>query len=162
MTRASMRRGLVALTLVLTACNGADEPLAGSPVVSPSPVATTAPPTPDPAAEVRAFVTDFMEARMARDPDRARTFLGPDAAAQYDAGDGGLTLIGASNPHFDAWSFAALEAADANSFEVRVQVVEAYTGEEETTSFEENLFVGPGPDVDGELRPFVVRGAQRL
>jgi len=154
---------LVVLSTVSWSCTSSDD--APAPTVSPagSPaVATPTPsPTADPAAGVRAFVTDFMEARIGRDADRARSFLAPFAAEQYDDGEDGLTLIGTSNPHFESWEFVSIQAADANSYEVQVTVAEAYTESDETSSFEEVLFVGPGTDVDGQQRPFVIRGAGR-
>lgn len=155
---------LVTLAIVsaAAACTDGDEtgPPTTAPTVAP---ATTPEPTPtaDPDGEVRAFVTDFMEARMARDEQRARAYLAPFAAEQYDEGEDGLTLIGTSNPHFESWEFVSIQAADASSYEVQVVVTEVFTDSDRTSEFAEVLFVGPGTDVDGEQRPFVVRGAAR-
>jgi hypothetical protein len=103
-------------------------------------------------AGARAFVERFLEARQKGDEAGARAFLSAIARDQFDKGEGGLALLGS----FDGWELVSVNAADASSFEVTVRVREPAGG-----SFEETLFVGPGPDFDNVQRPWVVRGAMR-
>lgn len=103
----------------------------------------------------RRFVLDFMAARASGDEAAARLFLSPTAGGQYDDRPGGLSLTG-EGEGFEAWALLAIEAADANSSEVRVRV-ETTAGE----AWEELLFVGVGPGPDGVDRELTVRGAER-
>ena len=100
-------------------------------------------------AGVRDFVAAFLKARVAGDAPRARDFLSPTALEQYEKGTGGLSLTG--NPRFTEWELAAVEAGDADSWEVKVRM----------NGYREILFVGPGPDASGAQRPWIVRGARR-
>jgi hypothetical protein len=113
--------------------------------------------TPEPGTEkgARDFVTGFMQSRMARDERLARTLLSPTASGQFDKGEGGLTLTAT----YAGWDFVSVNAADASSFEVKVRVREKGAGGE--TVHTETLFVGPGPDLQGAQRPWVVRGVMR-
>ena len=54
---------------------------------------------------------------------------------------------------FMGWELVSVEAADANSYEVRVR----FSREDEPT--EELLFIGPGEDASGAQRTWIVRGA---
>jgi hypothetical protein len=137
-----------------------------SPAPSPQPRPATAPETtagpeivsdPEPGTEkgARAFVTGFLQARMAGDDRLARTYLSTIARDQYERAEGGLSLAGASGPRFTGWGFTSVDAADASSFEVKVEIRQG------GTAFTETLFVGPGPDLEGRQRPWVVRGALR-
>lgn len=126
------------------------------PPAMPVPVALPAQPG---EAGVREFVGELMKARLAGDAARARDFLSPTALEQYARGEGGLTLTAPSTgPLFADWDFAAVDAADASSWEVRVRI--QLTGQEGSI-FEETLSVGPGPDASETQRPWIVRGARR-
>jgi hypothetical protein len=150
----------------LVACAPVTSPAAGRPVPGEPGEAAHPPAMPVPVelparpgeAGVREFVTELMKARLAGNAARARDFLSPTALEQYDRGAGGLTLTAASGQRFTAWDFAAVEAADASSWEIRVRI--DLTGQEAQT-FEETLFVGPGPDASETQRPWIVRGARR-
>ncbi|HEX7180405.1 MAG TPA: hypothetical protein VF756_01080 [Thermoanaerobaculia bacterium] len=107
-------------------------------------------------AGAREFVAAFLDARVKGDEPRARDFLSPTALEQYEKGEGGLA-IGASGSR---WELVSLNAADANSYEATVRIYEKMTGGE-GSSFEEVLFVGPGPDASDTQRPWIVRGASR-
>jgi hypothetical protein len=96
-----------------------------------------------------------MKARVAGDEPRARDFLSPTALEQYGQGEGGLTLTGTSR--FAGWDFVSVNAADANAWEVTVRVRQEGAG----STFQETLFVGPGPDASGAQRTWIVRGAAR-
>jgi hypothetical protein len=110
-------------------------------------------------AGVREFVGELMKARLAGDAARARDFLSPTALEQYARSEGGLTLTAPSTgPLFADWDFAAVDAADASSWEVRVRI--QLTGQRAQT-LEETLFIGPGPDASETQRPWIVRGARR-
>jgi hypothetical protein len=129
------------------------EPLKHPPTVTLPDLATA----PEPGTEkgARDFVTGFMQSRMARDERLARAFLSPAASGQFDKGEGGLTLTAA----YAGWDFVSVNAADASSFEVTVKVREKEAGGE--TAHTETLFVGPGPDLQGTQRPWVIRGVMR-
>ncbi|HJX30107.1 MAG TPA: hypothetical protein VJ885_19555, partial [Thermoanaerobaculia bacterium] len=105
-------------------------------------------------AGARAFVDEFMTARVRGDQPRARDFLSPTALEQYGEGAGGLALIGPEGTPFSGWELLALNAADASSYEVTVLV-------HGNPDFEETFFIGPGPDASGTQRPWIVRGATR-
>lgn len=116
----------------------------------PAPVALPADPG---EAGARAFVEEFMAARVRGDQPRARDFLSPTALEQYE-GTGGLVLTGSEEEPFTGWELLGLNAADASSYEVVVQV-------RASPDFQETFFIGPGPDASGTQRPWIVRGATR-
>lgn len=109
----------------------------------------------------RDFVTAFLRARMARNERLARTFLSPTALDQYGREAGGLGLMETAASRFTGWDFVSVEAADANSFAVKVEIREQPAGGKGEASFTETLFVGPGPDLQGQQRPWIIRGAMR-
>lgn len=124
------------------------------PPALPAPVALPADPG---EAGARAFVDEFMAARVRGDQPRARDFLSPTALEQYleqEGGSGGLVLTGPEGAPFSGWELLGLNAADASSYEVTVLV---HAGPD----FEETFFIGPGPDASGTQRPWIVRGATR-
>lgn len=129
------------------------EPLKHPPTVALPELATA----PEPGTEkgARDFVTGFMQSRMARDERLARGFLSPTADGQFARGEGGLTLTAT----YAGWDFVSVNAADASSFEITVRVREKGAGGE--TVHTETLFVGPGPDLQGTQRPWVVRGVMK-
>lgn len=157
MHRALLTLALLALTAGCT--TGAEVepiPTPGEPTPSPTPEIT-----PDPATDPQAFVEVFMRHRLDGDTEAAAAFLGPQAKRQYDESDGGLRLVADDDPRFARWELVSLQAVDASSHEAEVRVYESYEDAGETSSFVEVLFVGPGPDHTGEVRPLVVRGALR-
>lgn len=101
-------------------------------------------------AGVREFVNTLMDLRMKGEEPQAQDFLSPAALEQFKRREGGLALTSMS---FMGWELVSVEAADANSYEVRVR----FKLEDETT--EELLFVGPGEDASGAKRTWIVRGA---
>lgn len=101
-------------------------------------------------AGVREFVNTLMDLRMKGEEPQAQDFLSPAALEQFKRREGGLALTSMS---FMGWELVSIEAADANSYEVRVR----FKLEDETT--EELLFVGPGEDASGAKRTWIVRGA---
>jgi hypothetical protein len=107
-------------------------------------------------AGVRAFVTEFMEARVRGDEPRARDFLSPTALEQYGQGGGDLKLTGSAGQEFTRWELLTLNAADASAWEVGVRL---HPGS--GTAVEETLFIGPGPDTSETQRAWIVRGATR-
>jgi hypothetical protein len=113
---------------------------------------------PEPGTErgARAFVTSFLQARMAGDDRLARTYLSAIARDQYEKGEGGLALTAPPGSRFSGWDFVSVQSIDASSFEVKL-TVRGPGGAAHT----ETLFVGPGPDLDGAQKPWIVRGAMR-
>lgn len=103
-------------------------------------------------AGVRAFLDEFMAARVRGDQPRARDFLSSTALEQY--GQGELTLAGAEGARWTRWELVSLNAADASSWEVKVRL-----HPESGSPVEETLFVGPGPDTSETQRAWIVRGA---
>jgi hypothetical protein len=87
---------------------------------------------------------------VAGDATRARDFLSPTALDQYDRHEKGLTFMAMS---FTGFEILSVNAADANSWEVRVRI----RREDEPTY--EVLFVGPGADTSDTQRTWIVRGA---
>lgn len=113
---------------------------------------------PEPGTEkgARAFVTSFLQARMAGDGRLALTHLSAIARDQYEKGEEGLALLAPPGSRFSGWDFVSVQAIDANSYEVKV-TVRGPGGATHT----ETLFVGPGPDLTGTQKPWIVRGAMR-
>ena len=103
-------------------------------------------------AGVREFLAAFLQARVIGDDTRARDFLSPNALDQYERHEQGLNLLAMSYTGFEILS---VNAADANSWEVRVRL------RREDEPVEEMLFVGPGADASGTQRTWIVRGAGR-
>jgi hypothetical protein len=135
---------------------------------SPAPLPAAMPqPGAEPGAEknatekgARDFVTGFLQSRMARAADQARTRLSPTARDQYEKNEGGLALTGSSEAGFADWELVSIAAADASSYEVKVRLREPPNGLSAGISYVETLFVGPGPDLAGRQRPWVIRGAR--
>lgn len=167
--------GLLVLAAGLAACTPSPTPAPGgggpAQAVEPAQAASTEPREPGHApalpapvslpsapgeAGVRAFVTEFMEARVRSDEPRARDFLSSIALEQYGRGEGGLTLTGAAGQGFTRWELLALNAADASAWEVEVRL---HPGG--GPAAEETLFIGPGPDASETRRAWIVRGATR-
>lgn len=151
-----MRSGLLAL-LILAGCvrEATQLPQETQPAPLPS-ASASAPDAPTQPADLseagaRAFVERFLEARQKGDEAGARASLSAIARDQFEQGEGGLKLLGP----FADWEVVAVNAADASSFEVQVRLREA------GGTFEETLFVGPGPDSGNVQRPWVIRGAMR-
>lgn len=113
----------------------------------PAPVALPAAPG---EAGVRAFLDEFMAARVRGDAARARDFLSPTALDQYES----LGLTASAGSTYAGWELVSLNAADASSYEVTVRV----RGD---STFVETLFIGPGPDASETQRPWIVRGVTR-
>jgi hypothetical protein len=113
---------------------------------------------PEPGTEqgARAFVTSFLQARMAGDDRLARVHLSAIARDQYENGEGGLALTAPPGSRFAGWDFVSVQSIDASSFEVKL-TVRGPGGAAHT----ETLFVGPGPDLDGAQKPWIIRGAMR-
>ncbi|MCC5951181.1 MAG: hypothetical protein JJU45_03705 [Acidimicrobiia bacterium] len=92
----------------------------------------------------RAVVDAFMDARVESAGD-AEEFLTPISNEQFTDD---LALYDVAS-----YEIAAVEGADANSFEVTVDVVDE-NGDERT----ETLFVGPGETIAGDQEAYVIRG----
>lgn len=125
-----------------------DEPRRHPPAL-PAPMALPSAPG---EAGVRELVSAFLQARVVGDDSMARNFLSPNALEQYERHEKGLNLLAMSYTGFEILS---VEAADANSWEVRVRI------RREDEPLEEILFVGPGEDMSGTKRTWIVRGAGR-
>jgi hypothetical protein len=97
----------------------------------------------DPEREALHAVRGFMDARV--DGSGAEEYL-TDQAVETVGDD--VVLYGVTS-----YEVGPLLGADANSYEVSVEVVD---GDGDRT---ETLFVGPG-EVDGELVPFAIRGIE--
>lgn len=103
-------------------------------------------------AGLREFLAAFLQARVIGDATRARDFLSPIALDQFERHEKGLNLVAIS---FTGWELLSVNAADANSWEIRVKM------RREDEPVEEMLFVGPGADTSGTQRTWIVRGAGR-
>lgn len=103
-------------------------------------------------ADVRRTVGAFMDARI--DGSGAERFLTENARSSYEAA--GLDLY---RPGYTGYEIVSLEAVDATSFEVVVEITDVSPGE--TRSVREILPVGPGESVDGEMRELAIRAAMR-
>lgn len=103
-------------------------------------------------AGLREFVSAFLQSRVIGDATRARDFLSPIALDQYERHERGVNLVAISYTGFEILS---VNAADANSWEVRVRM------RREDEPVEEMLFVGPGADTSGTQRTWIIRGAGR-
>jgi hypothetical protein len=161
-----VKRALAGLALLFACVACARETPAPPAAERPAAAATIPKPAaaePEPGTEkgARDFVTAFMKARMARDERLVRTWLSPTALDQYGNKEGGLGLMETAASRFTGWDFVSVEAMDANSFEVKVEIREQPAGGKSKDSFTETLFVGPGPDLKGQQRPWILRGAMR-
>lgn len=157
-----MRRPLAALALlgIFAACGTRE---AAPPPEVPAAEAPDKAAGPEPGTEqgARDFVTAFLRARMDRNERLVRTWLSPTALEQYKKGEGGLGLMETAASRFTGWDLLSAEAADANSYEVKVVIREQPAGGTGERSFTETLFVGPGPDLRGRQQPWIIRGAMR-
>jgi hypothetical protein len=108
---------------------------------------------------VRAFVTGFLRARMRGNQPRARAFLSANALSQY-AGGGEELLLNPphATPRYGAWEIVSVKAAGNDAFTVQVRVHPAQGGDKGET--DELLVVGPGNDVAGRQRPWIVRSVE--
>lgn len=127
---------------------------AATPTSAPTTVTTGADPTvttgasststavPSGEAGAVAVATAFFDARVAG------------SGAEEHLTDNGASIYPGEIPLYDvaAYDIGAVEGADANSFEITVSVT-TVDGSART----ETIGVGPGENVDGENRPFVVR-----
>lgn len=97
----------------------------------------------DPGVEASIAVGSFMNARVAG------------SGAEAHLTDEAREIYPDEIPLYDVAEFEVGDAlgADANSFEITVEVVDD-DGDART----ETMFVGPG-EIDGELSPFAIRGA---
>ena len=125
-----------------------DEPRMHPPAV-PAPVGLPSAPG---EAGVREFLSAFLQARVIGDATRARDFLSTGALDQFERHEKGINLVAIS---FTGFELLSVKAADANSWEVRVRM------RREDEPVEEMLFVGPGADMSGKQRTWIVRGAGR-
>lgn len=146
-------RPVLLLLLLLSAC--AREPAPPPETPEPLPVVPALPipievPSDPGEAGVRDFITIFMDLRLTGDDERLQDYLSANALQQF--GRQSLPLTAMS---FTGWELISLNAADANSWEARVRI------RREDDQVEELLFIGPGADVSGEQRPWIVRGAAR-
>lgn len=160
------RAAALPLFLILVACaapGGGSSPSAQEPAQEAAPDGPEHPPAlPAPVslpsepgeAGVRAFLDEFMAARIRGDQPRARDFLSSTALEQY--GQGSLTLTGTEGARLTRWELVSLNAADASSWEVKVRL-----HPESGSPAEETLFIGPGPDTSETQRAWIVRGAMR-
>jgi hypothetical protein len=103
-------------------------------------------------AGMREFVGAFLQARVVGDATLARDFLSPEALDQFERHEKGVNLVAIS---YTGWEILSVKAADASSYEVRVRI------RREDEPIEEMLFVGPGADISGTQRAWIVRGAGR-
>jgi hypothetical protein len=119
---------------------------------------TTAAEAPDDGTEPE--VPDAEDPADATDPEEAvRWFMDARVAgsgAEAHLTENGATIYPADIDLYEVASYevGAIEQADANSFEVTVEVTD-----DEGDTRTETLFVGPGESVDGASLPFAVRGA---
>lgn len=108
--------------------------------------------------EVRDAVSRFMRARIAG--MGAEDLLSPQARGQYQLHEGGLFLHApTSNPPYDRFEIQRTTQEYPTLWFVEVRIYEELTGEAQTGSFLEHLWVG-GP-VDGESREVLIQAAFR-
>lgn len=132
------------LLVVLCACPAkeASESTQKAPAARPIPLTVPADPG---EAGARAFVTAFMDLRIAGEEPRLQQYLASTAKKQF-----GPAAIPLTSMQYTGWELVSFAAADANSYEVRVRI------RREDEPVEEVLFVGPA-----EGRPWTIRGATR-
>ncbi|MGH2723491.1 MAG: hypothetical protein ACRDI0_04350 [Actinomycetota bacterium] len=113
---------------------------------------------------LRSFVRDFMNVRRAQAASALADLISAEALAQYERGEGGLSLNGPTeHPGFTelTYEIVGIEAVDAASYEVAVRITERFESGDGST-YRERLFVGPGQTVRGDSMPLVIRGAMRI
>lgn len=144
----------LALAVSLAAC-GAEEP---------GPGATLATDTAgDAEADVKRFVEQFLDARVAGEP--VDELMAADAAAAYAEHDTGLWLYDDTFPGGPGGLYEPLSvttelgAGGAWSANVRIRIT--WLGDSPPSEIVEVLTVGPGRNVAGEEKPLVVREAVR-
>jgi len=84
-------------------------------------------------------VVDFMQARLEKNMDKVSIFLTDNAKQQYL--QPGLSLFGASNPHFQEFEILENDQLDSAQFNIKVRIYEEYTGKGSVGYFDENLIV---------------------
>ncbi|HBL25320.1 MAG TPA: hypothetical protein DD490_00620 [Acidobacteria bacterium] len=166
------RRGAVLpllLCLLLPACSArggerAPEPplrphqdMPGDPPHPPALPAPMALPSAPGEAGVRAFATEFMDARQRGNEGLARNFLSAAASEVY--APGGLSLTGgAEGRSFSRWELASVEPAQDGAWKVQVRVFYP-GGSQGDVVFTETLVIGPGLDTSDTERTWIVREA---
>jgi hypothetical protein len=117
-----------------------------------------------PWAQVRAFVTKFMEFRV-KDIADADTFMSAEAKDAYDRHDGGLWLYSPSHEeHFVSFVVGDQVLQDVSTpddFVIEVGIRSMSPGQDQPAEFRETLLVGPGVTADGKDLPYVVLSAAR-
>ncbi len=104
---------------------------------------------------VRDFLGAFLQIRVMGDATRARDFLSETSLDQYERHSKGLTLVAVS---YTGWEVLTLEPEPGTD-----GVWKAHARlRSEDEPIEELLFVGPGPDLSGMERTWIVRRAGRL
>lgn len=92
--------------------------------------------TPQERAAVIQAVGGFLEKRMARDLEGARSYLSEEARGSLkEPGE----LVGVSNPHYSSFSIMIINREGPERFSALVRITEAYTGEGDLGYFDEEL-----------------------
>ncbi len=87
-------------------------------------------------AELVRFLGGFLEKRLARDLEGARTFLSEKAREELrEPGE----LIGVSNPHYSSYTIMIMNREGPERFSALVRITESTTGEGEIGYFDEEL-----------------------
>lgn len=102
---------------------------------------------------VRDFLGAFLQLRVMGDATRARDFLSKTSLDQYERHSKGLTLVAVS---YTGWEILSLELEADGIWKAHARL------RSEDEPIEELLFVGPGPDISGKERTWIVRRAGRL
>jgi hypothetical protein len=124
------------------------------PPALPSPMALPSAPG---EAGVRAFTTEFMDARQRGQEGLARNFLSAAASEKY--APGGLSLTGGdSGRSFSRWELGSVQPAAGGSWNVQVRLFYP-GGTQGDVVFTETLVIGPGRDTSDTERTWIVRGA---
>ncbi len=102
---------------------------------------------------VRSFLAAFLQIRVIGDSMRAHDFLSEAALDQYERHAAGLTLVAVS---YTGWEVLSLEPEADGGWKAHARL------RSEDEPIEELLYVGPGPDMSGKERTWIVRRAGRL
>ena len=139
------------------------------PATSPK-VSVPAEPTPTPTAlvsatggeaDVRNFVSKFLEARILGSASLMETFLSPGAKADYDSRANHISLYGGDGGLTDRSSVEFVARNEDGTWQAIVRLFDAPLGETTLCPFNESLIVGAGADLHGDASHLVVLEASR-
>jgi hypothetical protein len=110
-------------------------------------------------AAAREFVCAFVAPRLEQTEERAEAYLSDEAAADYDAGEGGLRLYAPDGSHWGFWWILDSDDSVGEDIPGAVLVTITLNNTGQEGAIFEHLLIGPGTNTYGNEVPAVVLSA---